>query len=422
MNRLTLGFRSCSTLLISCLFIISCSKKEEDTVVAKSNQKAILSFKVAEQSAIIDEAGHSVKLLVPYEMALTAIKPEISISPKASISPASKTEVDLSSPVTYTVVAEDGTKQEYIVSAERKIENKLLTFSGLDFWNGYVLADIDTVNYIVNLKLPFKDMTSKVVDIMVTVSPGAKTASGLLAEPLDLTTNVVYSVIGADGKKQDYLVRLVNDDTEFYYAQLPLKYPYYTGGVLSSREIVFGAKRKLGGLASFIPSEIDGLTGANFGVFTVLENEVLTNMKFAGFKVADGATVTPSPDLPQDFSKEVTYTITSPAGTVKKTVIRPVRKKILTAASNKASLFVAFSGSDMYELDYLNSTDISTFFFVDENGKEFAADIQSTTTDAQGVHTTAIKAKDVLPKGSYRLKVVFSDNTTDVINYVLTKS
>ncbi|MEQ9116951.1 BspA family leucine-rich repeat surface protein [Fulvivirga sp.] len=63
----------------------------------------------------IDPSKHLVQIYLPIGGDFTNITPQIEVSANAIISPESGEAVDLSSPVTYTVTAFDGTEQEWIV-------------------------------------------------------------------------------------------------------------------------------------------------------------------------------------------------------------------------------------------------------------------------------------------------------------------
>jgi Domain of unknown function (DUF5018)/IPT/TIG domain/NHL repeat len=98
-------------------FVVAC--KKEEAVAPKSPDKAITSFSLNGLSpavtGVID--GVNITLIVPLNTNVTALVPTIAISAKATISPATGLAQNFTSPVTYTVTAEDGTTQAYSVSA-----------------------------------------------------------------------------------------------------------------------------------------------------------------------------------------------------------------------------------------------------------------------------------------------------------------
>jgi hypothetical protein len=85
--------------------------------VAANPAKAISAFSFASPPAagLIDEAAHTVALMVPFGTELSGLVPTITIN-GASVGPASGVAWDFTSPVTYTVTAADGTTQAYVVT------------------------------------------------------------------------------------------------------------------------------------------------------------------------------------------------------------------------------------------------------------------------------------------------------------------
>lgn len=117
-------------LLISYLFIIglssvwSCKDKitpsPTPTPVTKSSAKDITKFSFAALSpavdAIIDASAKTIKAEVPIGTDLTKLVPTITVSDKATVSPATGVAQDFSKAVAYTVTAEDGTTQAYTLT------------------------------------------------------------------------------------------------------------------------------------------------------------------------------------------------------------------------------------------------------------------------------------------------------------------
>ena len=86
----------------------------------QSGEKQILSFAVAVgvefKAGVIDETNHAITLTLPAGTDVRALTPVITVSAKATVSPASGTSRDFTAAVTYTVTAEDGSVQEYTVT------------------------------------------------------------------------------------------------------------------------------------------------------------------------------------------------------------------------------------------------------------------------------------------------------------------
>ncbi len=97
-------------LIIILLTFTSC----DPNVASLSDLSTITEFSVYE-AGIISETDHTISITVPFNTDITGLSPQI-IHTGNSISPESETSVNFTNPVTYTVTAEDGTKQEYIVT------------------------------------------------------------------------------------------------------------------------------------------------------------------------------------------------------------------------------------------------------------------------------------------------------------------
>ncbi len=105
-------------IILLAIIIFSCSKEETEDY--DKSAKKITSFQIVsiDYSAPIDNQNKTIQVKVPAKASIHGVTPKIMVSQGASISPASLEEVNLTTPVTYTVTAEDGSNQEYTVSAE----------------------------------------------------------------------------------------------------------------------------------------------------------------------------------------------------------------------------------------------------------------------------------------------------------------
>lgn len=84
---------------------------------SETDGPTITGFVINGTSGTISQSAGTIKITMPYGTDLTSLKPEITLQNAVSVSPASGTAVNLSSPVTYTVTAEDGTTKTYTVTA-----------------------------------------------------------------------------------------------------------------------------------------------------------------------------------------------------------------------------------------------------------------------------------------------------------------
>jgi hypothetical protein len=79
------------------------------TVHRNSSACAITSFAIGMATGVINTTDHTIAVEVPSGTTVTALEPTIAVSAGASVSPASGVATDFTSPVEYTVTAEDGT-------------------------------------------------------------------------------------------------------------------------------------------------------------------------------------------------------------------------------------------------------------------------------------------------------------------------
>nr|AGS53837.1 hypothetical protein [uncultured bacterium contig00054] len=171
----------------------------------KSDAKAITHFyfpSPVDEEGVIDEDAKTVSVNVPHGTDVTALTPSVTVSPKASYSP--KGAQDFSSPVTYTVSAEDGTKQDYTVtvtaaSAGASSAKAMLAFS---FSSPEATGVIDESAKTVSVHVPHGTAVTSLTPT-VTVSPKASyTPHGAQ----NFTSPVVYRVTAEDASHVEYTV------------------------------------------------------------------------------------------------------------------------------------------------------------------------------------------------------------------------
>ncbi|HBB93431.1 MAG TPA: hypothetical protein DC042_17345, partial [Bacteroidales bacterium] len=168
----------------------------------------------------INESSHTVAVTVPFSTDLTTMVATFTISPLATMKIGATVQVsgttinDFTSAVTYTVVAENSTTQNYIVtvtkaaaSAQRDIT--AFSFAGL---TPVVNGTIDPVALTINLTVPFATNLATLAATF-TNSPystvtigGVPQVSGTTAN--DFTTDKVYRVTAESGATKDYTVHV----------------------------------------------------------------------------------------------------------------------------------------------------------------------------------------------------------------------
>jgi len=171
-------FIACFTL---CITTFTGCKKEESNEEKGSNNKQIISFKFIDPpvSGIINEVEKTITVKVAKGTTVTALVPTITVSEKATVSPASGISQNFTNPVIYTVTAEDGTTVTYTVTVDIQDDR--------DEWVGnYITTCSYSINgeskeyqYILKIEksettlngIYFKDFLKNCDDLVVTGLP-----------------------------------------------------------------------------------------------------------------------------------------------------------------------------------------------------------------------------------------------------------
>jgi len=168
---------------VSCILVTSCTKElEVEDIALLNTEKEILKFTFLanENDALdidvvanINKDDRAIRIVLPVGTNVTALKPEIRISETASIVQNTETSLDFTSPITYSVMAEDGSVFEYTVnvrvvqSTPREILLKFfdqnpnntlgwnLISEDISTWEGVVVVD----DKVVELELAEKGLT-----------------------------------------------------------------------------------------------------------------------------------------------------------------------------------------------------------------------------------------------------------------------
>ncbi|WP_221409659.1 DUF5018 domain-containing protein [Pseudochryseolinea flava] len=150
-------------LFVSTVSLVGCGSDESDPEPepSKSNAKAITSFKFSglapEVAGVVDESKKTVALTVLKGTNVTALVPTIAVSEKSSVAPASGVAQNFTNPVTYTVTAEDGSTQDYVVTVT---VSQTVTFEVDEFEEG---TEIQQDDIFIVTGDGFSGGTSKVV-------------------------------------------------------------------------------------------------------------------------------------------------------------------------------------------------------------------------------------------------------------------
>ncbi|BFP43444.1 hypothetical protein FGF1_42890 [Flavobacteriaceae bacterium GF1] len=211
------------TIFLTALLLfnmVSCTN-DDQTDPSKENKILTFSFLSKDNDELsndingtIDEDNKTVVVELFDKIDIAELKPTITISENATISPDDQVATDYSNPITYKVTAEDGSDQDYevTVSLPKSSEKQLLTFVFLASENNGLSTDIvaviDEKNKTVTAEVPFNVSLDALVPTLeisgdAEVNPQDKVAA-------DFNNDMVYEVKAEDGSSEAYVVTITN--------------------------------------------------------------------------------------------------------------------------------------------------------------------------------------------------------------------
>ena len=210
------GSQIIAPLIAFCLLslVLGCGGNSSDTVAPESSAKAIKTFSLNEVAGTIDEAEHTITVIMPSGTDVTNLVATFTTSTGASVTVGSTPQVsettpnNFTSPVTYTVTAADAKTQDYTVTVT--VAGKSITAFSL---NG-VAGTINEAGKTITVTMPADtDVTALVATF---TAPGASVKVGSTVQvsgtmPNNFTSPVVYTVTAVDAETQNYTVTVVKE-------------------------------------------------------------------------------------------------------------------------------------------------------------------------------------------------------------------
>jgi putative ubiquitin-RnfH superfamily antitoxin RatB of RatAB toxin-antitoxin module len=308
-----------------------------------STETDITAFSFTEQTgdATINATAHTVSIEVVHGTNVTALVPTITLSDGATVNPASGAAQDFTSPVVYTVTAEDGTTtQDWTVTVTIALANTETDITAFSFTEQTGDATINATAHTVSIEVVYGTSVTALVPT-ITLSDGATVnpASGLQQ---NFTTSVTYTVTAEDGTTtQDWTVNVTvaaasteTDITAFSFTEQTGVATINATAHTVSIEVAYGTS-----VTALVPT----------------------------ITLSAGATVSPASGVAQNFTAPVVYTVTAEDGT--------------TTQAWTVTVTVAAS----------TETDITAFSFTEQTG---AATIDATahTVSIEVVYGTNVTA------------------------------
>lgn len=177
-------------LLLFCFLLLSCKPSLE-----VGND--IISFKFqeidqVEGSTILND---TIKIVVPTTADLTALTPNIEVSPNATINPASGVKQDFSKPFLYTVTSEAGTSKTFTVLAYTQPTFRV---NNIQLPDNFVTGLINSDN--ISFSVPFGTSVSA-LKINYTLADTGISSNIVSGETVDLTQPLLWTITKGKFKK-----------------------------------------------------------------------------------------------------------------------------------------------------------------------------------------------------------------------------
>ena len=160
-------------------------------------------FETPEADGIINNKNHTIVVNVPTGTNVDSLIPIITHT-GVSINPGSGISQNFTSPVTYTIEAEDGSTLDYTVTV-LSIVNKAIT--AFNFSNPVATGVINEINHSIEIIVPYATNVTSLIPTITHTGSSVYPGSGLAQ---NFTSPVTYTVTaGEDGSTQDYIVTVI---------------------------------------------------------------------------------------------------------------------------------------------------------------------------------------------------------------------
>lgn len=188
---------------------------DEYTYISEEND--FLTFSLTEQTgdAIINATNHTISIEVDFGTILTSLVATFTISENATVAiglnaqTSGVTANDFTSPVIYTITAQDGSVQNWTVTVNVALndQNDILSFS---FAEQTVNATVNATEHTVNIEVEYGTNLTQLVAAF-TLSPDAIAKIGTTDQTSgttvnDFTSDVVYTIVAQNGDEQNWTV------------------------------------------------------------------------------------------------------------------------------------------------------------------------------------------------------------------------
>jgi len=318
-------------VLLLLLTLSGCSKEDEKPEVIKSEAKEITTFEIEGVTTEID--GDIIKIYAPASLDFYYWKPTINISEKASISPVINVKVDFTNPILFRVYAEDGSFKLYtteliLLEGLQEIVLKLGSKDGKQIAVDRYLGKINELNNKIQIDYS-GDAVERWESWELFPFLAIETTNDLETEPANnhfIDLSIKDHQLAIPGLDKIYELSIQSSDNFIKGINLPIRREFISSNFARDA----------------FPEYIVGLEEDDI-LFYTLKNQDLTNITPDYFKISDYASITPDSSLPQDFSEDVVYTVTSETGVSKTRKVRVVEKNILMSNATNGAFSLSYT-------------------------------------------------------------------------------
>ncbi|MEO2126800.1 MAG: hypothetical protein ABGW91_01455 [Christiangramia sp.] len=186
------------------LGVIACSHDDSSEPLILSSEKKILSFQLPIDGAYVEGSINQEDNIISFNTTgqeLNGLKPKITYSEKARISPSESAAQNFSTEIAYTVYAEDGSTAVYRVNVNNRqlsTEKQILSF--------VVKLEDEDVEAVINEdeKEIYIDVGSHTNDFETAITISEKATIERIGDSFDYTKPIEYKVTAEDGSYAIY--------------------------------------------------------------------------------------------------------------------------------------------------------------------------------------------------------------------------
>lgn len=216
-------------LVLMTLLVIGCGKDNPTGEIPNEPEQKLSSQKILGDFTLFDEAtgkwrnteikDNVVTAVIETPFDIKALVATVRIPDKATISPDPTQKRDYTTPVVYTITAEDGTKAEYKVIVTKRLLSESNIYrlhfkevgKSRDHYNPHPSLNQHDKNADIRIVVPLTTDVTKLTSVF-EISEGA-TIHPKAGQTLDYTKPVEYTVTSEDGKTVlKYTVTVIFDD------------------------------------------------------------------------------------------------------------------------------------------------------------------------------------------------------------------